>query len=309
MRLDAARTRPAVEPKRKTLVEAGRFETFFAAEQPWCLNDHAMVQSPQGTWHMFAITHKKPFDYAKDPATRLAHATAGTLLQKPWQSHPPAIVADWDNHREFLLWAPHVVKHEGLYHMFVCVGDRDTHNAYRIHLLTSPDLKQWTRHPHNPIVIDGFDGRDPMVLRLPDRWVMYYTATTTPDAGNHVVATVTSKDLVHWSDRRVAFVHPRAGTYGGPTESPFVVRRGDSYYLFVCDNQWTNVYVSNDPFHWSFDDQIGRIRAHACEVVRDVDGKWYITHAGWHHGPLKIAPLRWMDGLDDAPASIAPATK
>jgi hypothetical protein len=309
MQLDAGLTREIDEAKRKTLVEAGEFKTFFAAEEPWCLNDHTLVQDPDNVWHMFGITHEKPFDYAKDPATRLAHATAATLLQSPWDAHPPAIIADWEKHREFLLWAPHVVKHEGLYYMFVCVGDRDTHNAYRIHLLTSRDLKGWTRHPHNPLVIDGFDGRDPMVLRVGDRWVLYYTANSTPNAGNHIVAAVTSKDLVHWSDRRVVLVHPRAGNYGGPTESPFVVRRGERYYLFVCDNLWTNVFVSRDPYRWDFAERVGRINAHACEVVRDADGRWRITHAGWHLGPLKIAPLRWKDGLDDAAASIAPAAK
>ncbi|HBO45844.1 MAG TPA: hypothetical protein DD670_18355 [Planctomycetaceae bacterium] len=304
MRLNAELTRESGEPRSGPLVEAGEFKTFFAAQEPWCLNDHTIAQDPDNVWHMFAITHEKPFNYDKDPATRLAHATAKTLLQNPWDAQPPAIVADWDKHREFLLWAPHVVKHDGLYYMFVCVGDKGTHNAYRIHLLTSPDLKQWSRHPHNPLVIDGFDGRDPMVLRLEDRWVMYYTANSTPDGGNHIVAAVTSEDLVHWSDRRVVFVHPRAGTYGGPTESPFVVRRGDHYYLFVCDNLWTNVFVSRNPYHWCFQDHVGRIQAHACEVVRDVDGKWYITHAGWHLGPLKIAPLHWKDGSNRSdPAS------
>jgi beta-fructofuranosidase len=309
LRLGAEQTRAAASTERKTLVEAGEFKTIFAAEEPWCLNDHTLVQDPQHVWHMLAITHEKPFNYAKDPATRLAHATAKTLLQAPWDAHPPAIVADWDRYREFLLWAPHVVKHDGLFYMFVCVGDKDTEIDYRIHLLTSPDLKTWTRHPHNPIVIDGFAARDPMVLRVGDKWVMYYTANSHPHGGNHIVATLTSRDLVHWADRRVAFVHPQARNFGGPTESPFVVRRGDAYYLFACDDQWINIFVSRDPYRWHFDDQVGRIFAHASEVVRDTDGQWFISHVGWHRGPLKIAPLLWKDGLDDAPASIVPAAK
>jgi beta-fructofuranosidase len=257
---------------------------------------------------LFGITHPKPLVWDNDPGHRLCHATAQTLQQKPWKAQPPAVTRDWEKYREYLLWAPYVLRHNGVYHMFVCVGDKDTHR-YRIHLLTSSDLKDWTRSPDNPMVVDGFDGRDPFVMRVGEQWVLYYTANSTPECGNHVVACVTSKDLTHWSERRVAFMHPRAGSFGGPTESPFIVRRGDNYYLFVCDNEWTDIYVSRDPFHWEFDQKNTRILAHASEIVRDTDGKWFISHAGWTGGPLRIAPLKWHDGLDDAPTNILPAEK
>ncbi len=292
----------------KTLVEAGEFKRVFAAEEPWCINDHTIVQGPDNTWHLFGITHPKPLDFFKDPGRRLAHATATSLLQDPWQAQPPAVTADWEKHKEYLLWAPHAIRSNSVYHMFVCAGDKDTHK-YRIHLLTSPDLKTWTRSPDNPMVVDGFDGRDPMVLRAENQWIMYYTATTTPDGGNHTVVCVTSKDLTHWGDRKVVFIHPNAGSFGGPTESPFVVRRGRHYYLFVCDNDWTHVYLSRDPFHWDIEQRVGRIRSHASEVVRDAKGKWYITHAGWMSGPVSIAPLVWKDDLDETPSSIPPAFK
>jgi hypothetical protein len=298
--------RPA--PVEKAPVAAGEFKTFFAAAEPWCVNDHTFVQGPDQTWHLFGITHPKPLVWDKDPGHQLAHATAKTLLPAPWEAQPPAVTRDWEKYREYLLWAPYVLRHEGTYYMFVCVGDKDTHR-YRIHLLTSSDLKEWKRSPDNPMVVDGFDGRDPFVLRVGDQWVLYYTANSTPDCGNHIVACVTSKDLVHWADRKVVFTHPRAGSFGGPTESPFVVRRGDNYYLFVCDNEWTDVYLSHDPFHWEFAQKVTRILSHASEIIRDVDGKWYISHAGWTSGPLRLAPLLWHDGLDDAPASIPPGIK
>ena len=71
---------------------------------------------------------------------------------------------------------------------------------------------------------------------------------------------------------------------------PFVVRRGNNYYLFVCDNEWTDVYVSNDPFRWDFTQKNTFFLAHASEIVRDTDGRWFISHAGWTSGPLKITP-------------------
>jgi hypothetical protein len=303
-----ARELPKPARESKPLVEAGEFTTFFAAEEPWCVNDHTFIQGPDKTWHLFGITHPKPLIWEKDPGHQLAHATAKTLLQVPWQAQPFAVKRDWEKNREYVLWAPYVLRHEGKYYMFVCVGDQDTHR-YRIHLLTSTDLKEWARSPDNPMVIDGFDGRDPFVMRVGDQWVLYYTANSTPECGNHLVACVTSKDLVHWSNRQVVFTHPRAGSFGGPTESPFIVRRGESYYLFVCDNEWTDVYVSRDPFHWDFDQKNTRILAHASEIVRDTDGKWFISHAGWTSGPLRIAPLKWKDGLDQERTNILPAAK
>ncbi len=78
--------------------------------------------------------------------------------------------------------------------MFYCAGDED-HTKYKIHLATSKDLKTWTRHPGNPMVVDGFDGRDPFILKVGDEWVMYYTATSKPEGGSHTVKYATSKDL------------------------------------------------------------------------------------------------------------------
>jgi beta-fructofuranosidase len=293
------------ELQTNALVDAGRFQTIFTAAEPWCVNDHTFVQGPDKMWHLFGITHPKPFDFAKDPGTRLAHATARNLLQSQWIALAPAVTADWEKHQEALLWAPYVFREGPLYYMFVSAGDKDSHH-YALHLLTSPDLETWTRSPDNPVVVDGFDTRDPMVMRVGADWVLYYTATTTPDGGNHIVATVTSTYLVHWANKQVAFMHPSAGTFGGPTESPFVVRRGASYYLFVCDNGWTDVYVSNDPFHWEFARKAGRIESHASEIVRDTDGRWYISNTGWMNGPVSLAPLQWHDGLDGAPSNVSP---
>ena len=293
---------------RTPLVEAETFHTIFTAAEPWCVNDHTFVQGPDGTWHLFGITHPKPFDFAKDPGTRLAHASARRLLQSQWDAQPPAVTADWEKYQEALLWAPYVIRQDGLYYMFVSAGDKDSHR-YALHLLTSPDLQSWTRHRQNPIVVDGFDTRDPMVMRAGAQWILYYTATSTPEGGNHIVATVTSDDLVHWSHRAVALMHPSAGTFGGPTESPFVVRRGKSFYLFVCDNDWTDVYLSSDPFHWDYAAKVGRIHSHASEIVRDTDGQWYISNTGWMNGPVSLAPLRWRDGLDAEASNIEPGVK
>jgi beta-xylosidase len=193
------------------------------------------------------------------------------------------------------VWAPHIVRHDGLYWMFYC-GVEEDHSRYRIHLATSPDLWNWMRHEANPMLVDGFDARDPMVIRNGDEWIMYYTATSEPTGGNHIVAAVTSRDLIHWSARRVVFTHPATGTFGGPAESPFVVERHGLFYLFVCTGTPyanTAVYESTDPFHWEASAQVAELPSHAAEIITTEDGEWYISHAGWGEGGLYLARLYW----------------
>ncbi|TWT92012.1 Glycosyl hydrolases family 43 [Botrimarina colliarenosi] len=305
----AALLAPVLVADAKTLVECGEFTRIYdpgvGEEKAWYINDHCFIQGPRDRWHLFGITHEEPLDPADED--NLAHATAATLLQQPWEKRPFALTvapdAPW---LEQHLWAPHVIQHDGLYYMFYCAGDAD-HSRYKIHLATSSDLKDWARHPANPMVIDGYDARDPFVLRHDGKWLMYYTANSQPEGGNHLVACVESDDLLHWGNRRVVFTDPTSGTFGGPTESPFVVRRGAKYYLFIGPRDGydgTDVFVSDSPFLWRDEDLVGHFPAHAAEVVRDERGEWWISRCGWGKGGVYLAPLTWSDALDDADTNV-----
>jgi beta-fructofuranosidase len=74
-----------------------------------------------------------------------------------------------------------------------------------------------------------------MVLYVDEigQWVIYYCATEYPSGGNHVVVCRTSPDLINWSARQIVYSDLHTGTDYGPTESPFVVQRGNYYYLFI----------------------------------------------------------------------------
>ena len=90
-------------------------------------------------------------------------------------------------------------------------------------------------------------------------------------------------------------------------ESPFVVRRGGQFYLFIGPRQGydgTDVFVSDDPFSWSVKSKVGHFKAHAAEVVRDARGKWYISRCGWGRGGVYLAPLIWKDGQRDPYTNI-----
>ncbi|MFC0033379.1 family 43 glycosylhydrolase [Micromonospora chaiyaphumensis] len=266
----------------------------------WYYNDHTIVRNQQtGVWHVFAITHAEPG--APQDEKSFGHATAPTPTG-PWTKQPPALVADPAAGEQWI-WAPHVIYDNGLYYLFYAAGNPD-YARYRMHLATSTDLVTWTRSPANPLFVDGWEGRDPMVTRVGDRWVMYYTATSSPTGGNHVVAYRTSTDLRTWSARGIAYSSPHTGQAGGQTESPFVVRRGEWWYLLVCCDgtdygaayRRTAVYRSRDPLRFEGAEKVTVLDAHAAEVV--VDGpNWYLSHAGWGQGGLWLAPLIWTTGV------------
>jgi beta-fructofuranosidase len=281
-------------PRAPCVPKAGSFQRFYDPSVGegwfWYINDHSVVRGADAQWHLFGITRPEP---AWPERERLfAHATSPLLTARPWQKQPHALEADLAG-GETVLWAPHVFEHAGLYYMMYCAGGAD-HTQFQIKLATSEDLFTWTRHP-TPLFTDGYEGRDPYVLRVGDQWIMYYTATSRPEGGNYVVAYRTSTDLIHWSERAIAYRDPLWGTFGGNTESPFVVAREEGYYLFMGPRFGyvsTGVFFSKDPTHFE-GPPITMLNAHAPEVVRDLDGKEYITSAGWFQGGAYMAPLRW----------------
>jgi beta-fructofuranosidase len=262
-------------------------------KEAWYINDHCFIREDSGPWHLFGITGREPAVPSHEKF--LLHATASHLLG-PWTKHAAVMHVD-PAAGETVVWAPNVLRHDGLYWMFYC-GGGPSDAKYRIQLATSPDLWTWTRSPANPLLVDGYDARDPMVLRVGEQWVLYYCATESPTGGHHVVKAMTSSDLTHWTTRRIVFQSPQVGTFGGPTESPFVVARNGRYYLFLCTNapyNNTDVYVSDSPFHWNAEDVVLRFGAHAAEVVDDGNGDWFVSSAGWGQGGLYLSDLTWTD--------------
>ena len=280
-------------------VSAGSYEHIYdpssGDSEAWYVNDHTFVRDRAGTWHLIGITHAEPMNPHDEK--HFAHATAADL-HGPWMKQPFAL-SFAPEAGETHLWAPHVIRHDGRYWMFYSAGGPP--EQYRLHLAISADCWNWSRHEGNPLVVDGYEARDPMVLRVGSKWVMYYTATSTPDGGQFVVKAVTSDDLVAWSDTRVVYTDPRVGTFGGTTESPFVVERGDRYFLFIGP-EWgmnveayrtTRVLASDDPFVFEAAHEVGRLASHAAEVVVDERGEWWVSHSGWGMGGVYLAPLLW----------------
>jgi len=270
-------------------------------EQRFGLNDHAFVRDARGRWHVFAITFTEPGTPAID-GRLFAHATAPALTG-PWTREARTLTLAPEA-GETRLWAPSVVRSDGAWWMIYHAGGDDMRHA-RIHLARSPDLLAWQRVEENPVFTDGFQARDPFLLRVGELWHCYYTATFPEAGGHHTVALRTSRDLRAWSESRDVYRDPRTGTDYGPTESPFVVRRGAYWYLFVgssvpAEYDRTRVFRSRDPAAWAPADLVTTLNVHGAEIVQDEDGRWYASHAGNERGGLWLARLHWNDGLDDA---------
>ncbi|MEJ7651083.1 MAG: DUF2961 domain-containing protein [Nakamurella sp.] len=279
-----------------TVVAAGARQRIYDASVgesgPWYVNDHTFVKGPDGQWNLFGITHAEPADPLNE--NLFGHATATSLTQAQYAKQPGVIQAQ-SSLGEKHVWAPYVLKSGSTYYMYYAAGLDENHSTHQMRLATSTDLKTWTKRPQ-ALFTDGYDARDPMVLRVGNQWVMYYTANSTPTGGNHQVAYRTSADLITWSAKKVAFQHPTVGTFGGPTESPFVVAKDGAYYLFICcDANYTDtrVYKSADPLHFDVSQLVGQIDEHAAEVVQDDDGQWYVSGAGWGEGGVYLRPLNF----------------
>ncbi|MHC0430988.1 family 43 glycosylhydrolase [Streptomyces sp. O3] len=260
--------------------------------RPWYINDHTIVRDEStGTWHLFGITHAEPADPEAEDS--FAHATAPSL-RGPWTKQPMALNVD-PAYGESHLWAPHVIRSGSTYYMFYAGGQTEGDpSRSQINLATSTDLHHWKRRADGPLFRDGYEARDPMVTRVGTQWVMYYTATETATGGRSVVAYRTSPDLVSWGPRKTAFT----ASGGGWTESPYVIQRDGLWYLFIGGSSATDyvgaeVYASADPFRFSPSGQVGRLPAHAAEVVPDHDGSLWVSSAGWGNGGVDLAPLSW----------------
>jgi hypothetical protein len=196
---------------------------------------------------------------------------------------------------DFTHWAPEIVEHEGVYHMFLTIvpGTVTSWNHPRdiIHL-TSSDLLDWKYETTLKLASDRVI--DPCVLRLPKgTWRLWYNN----EKDRKSIYYAESTNLNDWEDRgKVAGVGERPG------EGPKVFRWKDRYWMIVDLWKGFGVYHSDDATNWTAqktnllsapgsgldDADYGR---HA-DVVVDGDRAWvfYFTHPGRTNPEAKDNP-------------------
>ena len=268
-----------VLPKKLDLLEVGERISSFPGEY---INDHSVIYNHiERKWHMFGIvTGDKSF----------IHLTADSLTQHKWIENKHFTDSG------ALIWAPHIVFDKGKFYMFyVRIGV-----PRQIVCVESTDLWKWTKpklilEERTPSGTNA-KNKDPMVFRDKDQWVMYISMMK--DSSKWVVGYSTSHDLKKWSKPKICFDE---NTSMPSVESPFVVQRGEYYYIFISARPWpygyTEVFRSKSPFLWKVTDKVKWMDWHAPEIIRDLDGKWHITLCGYEpaRNGFSVWPLYWND--------------
>lgn len=262
------------------------------------VNDHTVVQAPDGAWHLFGIFHAEPM--GDDTEIELVHAVAQEPEPSRWErgSFEMAGIALRAERRigETHLWAPQVIGAEGRWVMVYQSGGADDYRA-AIRLAESDDLARWRRVGAAPLFEDFCAARDPMLVRHDGAWVLYYTRCDSIARKTSGVAYRVSRDLVHWTEPRMALALGAlpATSNSAYTESPFVFERGGYHYLSVSAYPiaWDATLLFRSRSPTSFPDApISRLRAHAAEWIFDRRGRPFLTHAG--PGQRGV----WMSAVD-----------
>jgi hypothetical protein len=206
-------------------------------------------------------------------------------------------------------WAPEIVRHDGLYHMFVSwirgVPAAWTGHA-EIRHYTSPDLLGWTHHG----VLDLGSDRviDACVFPLPGGGFRMWFKDESHGSFTYAAD---SPDLYRWRPTGPVIEHR---THEGPN----VFALGGSYWMIVDEWRGQGVLRSDDLERWEYQGLIldtpgsraddGGFGHHADVVVQgDVAYAFYFTHPGrtadateadyaHRRSSLQVAALRVVDG-------------
>lgn len=258
--------------------------------------DFSVWQAADGTWQLWScIRNTNCGGY-----TRLLYGWEGLNLTDPdWEPKGIAMQADLNYETNVGgLQAPHVIRIDGMYHMFY--GDWDYMMIQR-----SLDGKVFERWPYEDGRMgmftqgEGCNTRDPMVIRIGDVWHMYYTAHCDMIGA---VYCRTSKDLRAWSESTLVARGGLTGTGISSSECPHVVEIDGWYYLFRTQRYdppaVTSVYRSKDPMDFGVDDRadekfVCMLPVAAPEIVFH-EGRQYIAALRSDVQGIQIARLAWV---------------
>ena len=139
------------------------------------------------------------------------------------------------------LYKSFLTRDGGTWYLFYNAKNRETPWREQIGVATSPDLKTWTRHADNPIVVNGAAGSNdarfsanPWVLRDRGKWVMYYYGYTSRRGARDLLAI--GSDPFHFD--KVAEPMIDHGPPGSVDETnahkPSVIWHDGALYHFYC---------------------------------------------------------------------------
>jgi hypothetical protein len=265
--------------------------------------DFAIWRAADGSWQLWSCVRG-----TKEPGkTRLFHRWEGQrLTDRNWTPRGIAMQADPAlGETQGGLQAPYVFRHDDRFQMVY--GD-----WANLCLATSAgdDGKTFTRQKNREgrpqLAVAGQhdparNTRDPMVVRIGQKWHCYYTAHP---ANKGAVYARTSDDLVNWGEERVIAARGKSGDGPYSAECPFVVEPTPGhFYLFRTQrygqNAQTMVYHSRDPLNFGIDDDanhyVATLPVAAPEIFKH-EGHWYMAALLPTLKGIQIARLEWIAG-------------
>jgi len=270
--------------------------------------DFAVWQAADGTWQVMSCIRK-----TKEPGrTRLLYQWEGPdLTAKNWAQRGIALQAK-ESLGESLggLQAPHVIRAGDQFHLFygdwanICSARSKDGKTFERHVLKSGKTglfhEESDSQALDPVTIakGGNHARDPMLVKINERWHCYYSANM---KGKGAVYCRTSTDLETWSDSKVVAFGGQSGDGPYSAECPFVVElsKGE-FYLFRTqvygEKAKTSVYHSRDPLDFGINKDdghfIGTMALAAPELVQH-KGEWYMVALEPKLNGIRAAKLEW----------------
>ena len=229
------------------------------------------------TWYMY-YTSANPWQdggCGGKGEPRIDYATSPDGLKWTYQglAIPRGKPGEWDEERPQAPAKP--VLKDGVYYMYY--AGKCAKRAVEIGYATSTDLRHWTKHPGNPVLMIG-KCNDPFIYFENGTYYLFYTS------GGDCIFYVTSTNLVDWSAKPVA-----TGAVG---EGSMVIKDGPTYTLYGCvgwspQGEYYKAYTTRDlakPFA-----DAGRIRINTPEfakgslchgdIIRQGDDYWFYFQA------------------------------
>jgi len=213
-------------------------------------------------WHLFHIYREygKPLDcHVPGQEAKIGHAVSNDLIH--WETREPAILAGnapWDSAH---VWAPSVVRHNGVWYMLYTGMKDDIYQ--QIGVATSDDLEHWHYPVDTPVIdvsqydwaayeTEGYTNcRDPYIFRWQNEWLCYYTAMH--QDGTAALGVAGSSDMLHWQDKGCVLKRPIQNNEGRGTnmiESPCVFHIGAKIFLFYNQGTGIRYIASDDPMNF-----------------------------------------------------------
>jgi hypothetical protein len=210
--------------------------------------DPTIIWSPADKkWYMF-YTSRRANVKGLAPGVAWVHGTPIGIATSEdgatWKYLSDANIIYKDAVPDKTYWAPAVVEHNGLFHMYLVyvpgIFNDWGHPRYIIHL-TSSDLVNWqyesTLPLSHPKVIDAG------VLHMPDgTWRLWYKDEATGSSCDYADST----DLYNWTDHGKV---PGLSDHGG--EAPVAFHWQGHYWLFRDIGQGLALYRSDNAMDWA----------------------------------------------------------